>query len=333
VSELDDLHATLRRLGVPEDAVADGSDEIEILGAVYDWSLWGGPPKLTSVELAERAGLDPETVRRLWVRLGYPDPEDRAVFRDADEVTFRLAAAGTELFGIDAVEQFSLVVGMAVRRITDAARALSVGRLDELGLALPDRLEQGAVATNLLRSVAEDMIPALLRHSLQAVLEFSAQQEIEGGGRLCVGFCDLAGSTSLINSDRSPDVLAALARFQIEASDIVVRHRGRLVKFVGDEFMFSVATPADAIAIGQAAIAWVGAEPELHTARAGIAGGDVLQRDGDLFGPTVNRAARLAARAEPGTLLVDAELTDVGPEIRVELRGFPEPVRARALSS
>ena len=52
-----------------------------------------------------------------------------------------------------------------------------------------------------------------------------------------------------------------------------------------------------------------------------------------MFPAITNRAARLAACAEPGTLLVDAELTDEGPEIRVELRGFADPVRARALSS
>jgi adenylate cyclase len=96
--------------------------------------------------------------------------------------------------------------------------------------------------------------------------------------------------------------------------------------------MFSVPAPEAAIAIGQAAIAWVGGEAALDTARVGIAVGDVLQRDGDLFGPTVNRAARLAGHAEPGTLLVDADLVDRGPEIRVELRGFAQPVPVRAVA-
>src|SRR5262249_6391795 len=163
-------------------------------------------------------------------------------------------------------------IGMAVRRVTDAASALSTGRLDALGGDVADRLEEGSVATTLLRSVAEDMIPTLLLHALQAALDYTAARETEGGGRLCVGFCD---------------VMAALARFQIEANDIVVRHRGQLVKFVGDEFMFSVPAPAAAVAIGRAILAWVDAEPALGTARVGIAVGDVIQRDGDLFGPTV----------------------------------------------
>jgi adenylate cyclase len=123
----------------------------------------------------------------------------------------------------------------------------------------------------------------------------------------------------------------ALARFQIEANDIVVRHRGQIVKFVGDEFMFSVAAPAEAVAIGRAAIEWVHAEPALDSARVGIAVGAVTQRDGDLFGPTVNRAARLAAEAEAGSLLVDAALTDEGTPTTVALRGFADPVPVRTV--
>jgi adenylate cyclase len=331
--ERERLRKVLDMLGVSADveAVAGAGDDSALFPIVYEEYLWGGPPTITAEEMGARAGFDAATVRRLWVRLGFPDPGERAAFRDADEVTFRLAHAGTELFGIDEIEQFSLVVGMAVRRITGAATALSSGRLDELDLDLAERLEQGAIATNLLRSVAEDMVPKLLLHSLQAVLEFTAQQEAEGGGRLCVGFCDLAGSTTLLNSDRSPDAIEALARFQIESNDIVVRHRGQLVKFVGDEFMFCVAAPAAAIAIGRETVEWVGADPVLDTARVGISVGDVIQRDGDLFGATVNRAARLVGRAEPATLLVDAALTDEGPEVQVELRGFAQPVPARAL--
>jgi adenylate cyclase len=222
-----------------------------------------------------------------------------------------------------------------VRKITDAASALSVSRLDNLGLTLSERLEQGSVATTLLRSVAEDMLPLLLLHNLGAVLEFSAEQEMEGGGRLSVGFCDLSGSTMLMNSPDARGVLDAVARFQFEANEIVVRHHGQLVKFVGDEVMFSVAAPAGAIAIGRELLHWVGGNDALESARVGCAVGDVLQRDGDLFGPTVNRAARLVALASPGSMLVDAAMTTDGVEELVKVRGFTDrlPVRTLALNA
>jgi adenylate cyclase len=39
--------------------------------------------------------------------------------------------------------------------------------------------------------------------------------------------------------------------------------------------------------------------------RAGLAHGSVVSRLGDVFGPTVNIAARLTSVARPGTVLVD----------------------------
>jgi adenylate cyclase len=329
--ELDAARATLRAAGVADDVI-QGASRSTVYRLAYTQYLWGSPPTLTAADMGERTGFDAATVRRLWVRLGFPDPGDRAVFREADEVTFRLAHAGVELFGIDEIEAFSLVVGMAVRKITDAASALSVARLEDQELTLTERLEQGSVATTLLRSVAEDMLPLLLLHNLGAVLEFTAEKEVEGGGRLSVGFCDLSGSTMLMNSPDARGILDAVGRFQFEANEIVVRHHGQLVKFVGDEVMYSVAAPAGAIAIGRELLTWVTEHAMLDTARVGCAVGEVVQRDGDIFGPTVNRAARLVALATPGSLLVDASMTAEGVEELVKVRGFGDPVAVRALT-
>ena len=59
----------------------------------------------------------------------------------------------------------------------------------------------------------------------------------------------------------------------------------------------------------------------------------VLQRDGDLFGPTVNRAARLVGLAAPGSMLVDAAMTSDGIEELVKVRGFGDPVPVRLLAA
>ncbi len=56
---------------------------------------------------------------------------------------------------------------------------------------------------------------------------------------------------------------------------------------------------------------------------AGIAAGPVIVRDGDVFGRTVNLAARIADRASDGDLLAAAELAASLPpgEYRVEPAG------------
>jgi len=97
--------------------------------------------------------------------------------------------------------------------------------------------------------------------------------------------------------------------------------------------MYTVAAAGDAIAVGRALLAWVADHATLGSARVGVAIGAVMQRDGDLFGPTVNRAARLTAAAATDTILVDAALTTEGSAHTVELRGFAEPVSVRALYS
>jgi len=65
----------------------------------------------------------------------------------------------------------------------------------------------------------------------------------------------------------------------------------------------------------------------------------VLIRDGDCFGTVVNLAARLAASAEPGQILVDSTVREVLRSAgRVvddlgtkELKGFDEPIAVYAL--
>jgi class 3 adenylate cyclase len=71
--------------------------------------------------------------------------------------------------------------------------------------------------------------------------------------------------------------------------------------------------------------------------RIGAAAGEPVERNQDLFGSTVQLAARLCARAAPGEVLVSAVLADlcIGKGMRFddlgedELKGFPDPVRIR----
>ncbi|HEV7168191.1 MAG TPA: adenylate/guanylate cyclase domain-containing protein, partial [Micrococcaceae bacterium] len=44
----------------------------------------------------------------------------------------------------------------------------------------------------------------------------------------------------------------------------------------------------------------------LPEARVSLVWGRILSRLGDIYGPTVNLAARLTALAEPGTVLIDS---------------------------
>ena len=79
-------------------------------------------------------------------------------------------------------------------------------------------------------------------------------------------------------------------------------------------------------------------DESLPSLRIGIAAGEVVTRDGDLFGPVVNLAARLVATASPDEIVVDDETArrlgngvTVRPLGTRRLQGFDDPVEVYAL--
>jgi class 3 adenylate cyclase len=69
--------------------------------------------------------------------------------------------------------------------------------------------------------------------------------------------------------------------------------------------------------------------------RIGIAAGEPVAEGDDLFGSTVQLAARLTARADPGKVLVSGAVRDLalgkgmqfGPSRLIRLKGFEEAIR------
>lgn len=126
---------------------------------------------------------------------------------------------------------------------------------------------------------------------------------------LVVGFVDLVGSTGLASRLDSPELGAVLSDFEATAADSVVRHRGRVVKFIGDEVMFTVPDPTAGVAAAVEMVEALSARPRLPPVRAGLAYGSVLTRDGDCFGPMVNLAARIVGFASAGMIAMNEGLS------------------------
>jgi adenylate cyclase len=162
----------------------------------------------------------------------------------------------------------------------------------------------------------------------------------EGGETsVTVAFVDLVGSTALAHDISISELVTALSDFEGAALDAAVAHDVRIVKHIGDEVML-VGTAADDVAhTVWRILEFVDSHPAWSAARAGIANGFAVTRDGDYFGPAVNTAARLATIAEPGEVLVnDAVAEAVDPhEFAVDdagersLRGFEQPIRVSRL--
>jgi class 3 adenylate cyclase len=137
-------------------------------------------------------------------------------------------------------------------------------------------------------------------------------------------------------------------RVALERHDEIMRERievadGYVFKTVGDAFCAAFPAPTQAVRAAvdiQRALAAENWPPELPIrVRMGLHSGVCHERDGDYFGPTVNRTARLEATAHGGQVVIsgvtahlmaaglapDVSLRDLG-EHRLKDLGEPEHV-------
>jgi adenylate cyclase len=147
-------------------------------------------------------------------------------------------------------------------------------------------------------------------------------------------FLDLVGYTRL-TEERGDQAAAELAGALAVLVDRSSREQGGVpVKWLGDGVMFHFWDPAGA------ALAALGMAEELPAAglppaHVGVVAGPVVAQGGDYFGRTVNLAARIAARASAGQVLVTQSVVETAsPQgVRfvelgeVRLQGISRPVR------
>ena len=120
-------------------------------------------------------------------------------------------------------------------------------------------------------------------------------------------FTDLEGSTRLWEEQRDA-MQSALARHDAVLRTAVESHGGQVVKTTGDGLHAVFATAPDATAAAvdaqQQLLGEVWPLPEPLRVRMGLHTGHAELRDGDYYGPAVNRAARVAAAAHGGQIVM-----------------------------
>ena len=246
----------------------------------------------------------------------------------------------------DLALQIARVMGSALASVADAEVA-AVRSAQEA----PLRAGGGGnveVAFDLVRT-AEDFMPLLApvldtvhRHHVAAAGRRYALWGVpptpEGTTDAVVGFADLVGFTALSASLTATALDSLLVEFERLVVDVLARPSARLVKLIGDEAMFVVGDAVEAVAIARQLVDAVSASDGLPPVRIGLAAGEVLVREGDLFGPVVNLASRLVGSAEPGQVVLDTETarrvgeSDVRALGRRAIAGYDEPVEVFALT-
>src|SRR5215469_13054325 len=154
---------------------------------------------------------------------------------------------------------------------------------------------------------------------------------------------DVVGYSRKMQADEAGTLAALKSRRTEILQPLVSKHRGRIIKVMGDgvlvEFSSAVEAVSCAVALQKAmAAANEGAEESRQVVlRIGINLGDVMVEGSDLYGDGVNIAARLEALADPGGVLLSGTAYDyVRNKINVgfddlgsrSLKNIAEPVRA-----
>src|SRR5712692_2832675 len=134
-------------------------------------------------------------------------------------------------------------------------------------------------------------------------------------------FTDIVGFSRLMGSNEAR-TLRLLEVHNHVIQQAVTEHHGHVIKTVGDAFLVDFPSVVHAVQCAQGIHAQLRAHnaekdtaEQIHV-RIGIHLGDIVQKDGDVFGDGVNIASRLQALAEPDTICIsDMVFRDVAQKV------------------
>jgi class 3 adenylate cyclase len=159
-------------------------------------------------------------------------------------------------------------------------------------------------------------------------------------------FTDLQGSTSILQTVGQAAFMVLLTEHDLIIRRALVAARGREVKHTGDGIMASFDDVASALECSMAIQAGFdarsadGPDTELRV-RIGIAAGEPVDHNDDLFGSTVTLASRICESAAAGRILTSDLVHDLGVERgfrfdggrELVLKGFSSPARVFELAA
>ena len=245
----------------------------------------------------------------------------------------------------------------AARIFGDAARRAAEGWVALFNEAISEPVEANFttlddVVARLLRPAAilSPLSPKLLAWLLERHLERSMndgniariEKRLVTRGLIpsrpehppAVAFVDMSGYTRMTIERGDDQGVRSSVRLGELAETVVRRHNGRMVKLLGDGVLLRFNDACTAVEAVVELARWM-VQAGLPAAHAGIHTGTVVERDGDVFGTTVNMASRIAGHAPAGTILVSEEVVAECPQYyerfeplgHVTIRGLADPVR------
>jgi adenylate cyclase len=289
---------------------------------------------ITFEELGEEMGIGYGTLEAIFIGLGLPQPRRDERVRQEDVEGLKALPA---LFGAGVSEgqvlQMARVWGDGARRIAQYQSHYMHAVIEEpfrrRGLRDNEAFEEAfrQVGVRSGRS-GEDLLGWLFRrHSetytvehqfshVETALERAGVRPRPTPGVEAAAFADLTGYTALAEEagdERATEVALSLSQL---VRQVAARHRGEVVKMLGDGVHFHFRDPHDAVRASLDVVRAV--RPQgLPPAHIGVNAGPMIYDEGDYFGRAVNVAARIAGQARADQVFVGEDLAAV-----VEPAGF-----------
>ena len=146
-----------------------------------------------------------------------------------------------------------------------------------------------------------------------------------------VAFVDLAGFSAITEVYGDTSAIELLQLFETMVAEALDGH-GPPIKWIGDEAMLGLPDPEAALRVLGRLLPACRAEARLPLVKAGVSHGPVIRRGSDLFGATVNLAARIAGVAAPGQMLATQPVADAAAAQGIALRPL-DPVTLRSVAT
>jgi adenylate cyclase len=331
--------AALEASGVALQDVAEAISAGELSLAYLDY-VAQPPPVLerTQADFCAELGFPFDVLERVYLAFGLPPPIADEEVREDDAAIHR----GIKLL-LDSLEEADVlhsarVFGDGLRRIAEYQIHLFHTRIEEQfrragvpeALVLDVALREIGVHTTPL---GEQFAAWLYRrHSETFTVEhrvLHGEADLERAGirpkaaadPAAIAFLDISGYTRLTEELGDEASAAMPMRLAVLVQEAAARHGGRTLKWIGDGVELYFRRPGDAVLCALELCEKIPAI-EVPGAHVGINAGPLVYENGDFYGRTVNIAARIAAHATGGQVLVSEAVAS---------RAAGAPVRFTAL--
>ena len=315
--------------GLPVEDVAEAARRGDFLLGTFDLESY--ETRFASLSSKTFAQLSDETavpvsllfVMREAMGFARPGPDDfvrEDELRVVPPIRYQLERG----FNPATIERWLRVYGDSLGRMTEEEGAWWNSEIqgpiiasgEDIGRKMHEASQWGLKLAEMVEPAIHAMYTAHQEHIWSRNIFEGVEDQLERAGlrakmtrppAMC--FLDMTGYTRLTEERgdaAAADLAASMARTVQRTSR---EHGGKLVKWLGDGVMFFYRDPGPGVlAALQMVESITGAG--LPPAHVGIHAGPVVFQEGDYFGRTVNIAARIAAYARPGEILVSQEVVD-----------------------